>query len=125
MASLLAQMQSAPSRPSKERMETYGTRSDGTPKGPGYFGEIPNRDKPSQFSTELSGEATVDGKTLLFPLLVPTLTRKEIESLVRGKVGPSELDMIYKKAIDHALMRKKQGKDPFAGEDDFLPLPQE
>ena len=86
-------------------------REHGAPgyKGLGYFGEIPSVDKegnPSR-STELAGE--MEG--IHFPLLVPTLTKKEIDHLVSGK---QPTDEIWDKAYEHALMRGKSGKDPFA-----------
>ena len=86
-------------------------REHGAPgyKGLGYFGEIPSVDKegnPSR-STELAGE--MEG--IHFPLLVPTLTKKEIDHLVSGK---QPTDEIWDKAYKHALIRGKSGKDPFA-----------
>lgn len=130
MASVLKDMMGQPTRPSKERIATYGNRPDGTPKGAGFFGEIAHKDNPRNFSTELGGEADVEGQPLSFPLLVPTLTRKEIDLLTNPKeaqkpANKSALDDIYDKAIDHALTRKKQGKSPYAEEGEYYPLPNE
>lgn len=94
----------------------YGKREDGTNKGLGFFGGIPT--KNGQKMTELSFEA--DG--IFAPLLVPTLTREEINLLVSGQ-KPTEA--IYKKAIAHAKKRITEGKSPFAneGEQQSIPLP--
>jgi hypothetical protein len=46
-----------------------------------------------------------------FPLLVPTLTKEEINHLLSGKPAT---DQIWDKAYAHALMRGQGGKDPFA-----------
>jgi hypothetical protein len=78
-------------------------------KGLGYFGELPSVDsegRPSR-STELAGEA----EGIHFPLLVPTLTKKEMDHLLSGKPATDE---IWDKAYEHALMRGRGGKDPFA-----------
>jgi hypothetical protein len=86
-------------------------REAGAPgyKGLGYFGELPSVDqegRPSR-STELAGE--IEG--IHFPLLVPTLTKEEINHLLSGKPAT---DQIWNKAYAHALMRGQGGKDPFA-----------
>jgi hypothetical protein len=86
-------------------------REAGAPgyKGLGYFGELPSVDqegRPSR-STELAGE--IEG--IHFPLLVPTLTKEEINHLLSGKPAT---DQIWDKAYAHALMRGQGGKDPFA-----------
>lgn len=66
-------------------------------------------------STELSVSSSdlVDkqGKEVLFPLLVPTLTKKEINSLLAGK---KISDVIFNKAINHARNRISKGLSPFA-----------
>jgi len=55
--------------PTPERVKSYGAREDGTPKGPGFFGEVPRLDDPEMFSGELSATGdlkTPDGKPVLF-----------------------------------------------------------
>lgn len=89
---------------------------DGTPKGLGYFGEIARTDEPDVFSTELSTQ--VDD--LLFPLIVPTLTREELAHLVDGG---SPTKGIVEKAYRFAIQRTKDGKSPFAGPGEQHPLP--
>jgi hypothetical protein len=121
MPSVLSDLLNMPSRPTKERIATYGKRPDGTPKGPGYFGEIPHPGKPGTFSTELSVGVDFGGEQKLIPLLVPTLTRSEIDAVIQGR----ETKDIVNKAIEHAVKRMKLGKNPFAEPDEFHPLPKE
>ena len=107
----------------KKEKYGYGLREDGTQKGFGYFGEIPTTDGSDNIMGELGSEMTYKGKNVHFPLLVPTLTRKEIDHLATGKKVPEE---IWKKAMDHAIMRIGQGKDPFAHkeEEGKTPIPE-
>ena len=119
MGGLLGEIMQAPTRPSKERMATYGNRPDGTPKGAGYFGEIPHPKKPGVFSTELSIGVNFDGEETQIPLLVPTLSRQDIDAVIAGK----DTDAIVRKAVDHAKMRLQQGKSPYAAPDEFYDLP--
>lgn len=121
MGSLLSELLSAPVRPSKEKIASYGTRHDGTPKGAGYFGEIPHPNKPGTFSTELSIGVNLDGKDHQIPLLVPTLSRSEIHAVIQGQ----ETEAIVRKSVDHAKMRLSKGQSPFAEPDEFHPLPKE
>jgi len=121
MPSVLSDLLAMPTRPTKERIATYGKRPDGTPKGPGYFGEIPHPGKPGTFSTELTVGVNVGGKDMNIPLLVPTLTKAEIDAVIQGR----ETKDIIDKAIQHALDRVKRGKSPYAGPDEFYPLPKE
>lgn len=119
--------------PPPERVKTYGTRTDGTPKGPGFFGEIPRADDPAVFSGELSATGdltTPDGKPVLFPLLVPTLTREEVTYLVStSKLNSDDPkahaieQAIYRKAQEFAAQRLAQGLSPFAGHGEQVPLP--
>jgi len=93
----------------------YGTRADGSKKGRGYFGELKRPD--GNVSTELSIGVSVDDREMEIPLLVPTLTKSEINRLLADK---PPTDAIIKKAFDHAMTRMKQGKSPFAGDDEEL-----
>ncbi len=61
----------------------YGKRPDGSKKGRGYFGEIKRPD--GAVSTELSVSVEFDGKEQEIPLLVPTLSRSEIDRLIGGE----------------------------------------
>ncbi len=87
----------------------YGKRADGTQKGPGFFGEL--QDPDGRVSTEISVGVKIDGKETQIPLLVPGLTRKEIDYLL---AGGSPTPAIVNKAAEHALARIHAGKSPFA-----------
>jgi len=86
----------------------YGSRINGTPKGPGYLGEL---QRPGGgFSTELSIGVNLDGKETLIPALVPTLDKSEIDYLLNGG-KPTKA--IIDKAVKHAIERQKKGLNPF------------
>ena len=87
----------------------YGKRADGTPKGPGFLGELPGPN--GTVSTEVSIGVDFDGQETEIPLLVPTLSQEEINAVLKGGQIP---DSIIQKAITHAKMRISQGKSPFA-----------
>lgn len=93
-------------------------REDGTEKGRGYFGILPYKgaDQPvGTISTELGTSDPVNGKPLLHPLLVPTLTNTERGYLLAGKRGDKAVeDSIYGKAAAHAGMRQATGRSPFS-----------
>lgn len=96
---------------------TYGMRSDGTPKGNGYFGPLKLAD--GRTATELSISVNIGGKDIEIPLLVPTLKDEDINHLLSGK-GPTE--EIINKAVKHAKERIIQGKSPHADEGEQKPL---
>ena len=90
-------------------------RVDGTKKSMhGFLGPITN--KKGQTMTELSVQYDdiLGGKPI--PLLVPGLTKDEIDWLknndVEGKVNMIP-ELIQKKAIIHATIRAAKGLDPF------------
>ena len=86
----------------------YGIRHSGEGvKAKGYFGLLPHAD--GGMSTEISSE---DDKGE-FPLLAPTLTKKEVNWLLSGK---EPTDEIYQKAIQWAEFRRSQGLSPFASQ---------
>ncbi len=92
-------------------------------KGPGYFGPLKRPD--NDMSTELSvgfNDPEFGGKETEVPLLVPTLTREEINYLLSGKEATPE---ILNKAKEHALLRIRSNKDPFAQAGEQGQLPQE
>lgn len=96
----------------------YGNRTDGTPKGLGYFGELKRPD--GNVSTELSIGVNLGGKEMEIPLLVPTLSRPEIDSLLAGgKPSPEMVD----KAVQFAIERMDRGMSPFAGDGEQTDLP--
>jgi hypothetical protein len=104
----------------------YGNRPDGSMKGKGYFGEIKRPD--GKVSTEISIGVGLNGKETLIPLIVPTLTKSELDYLM--KKNPEDEDFMDKlpesiidKAVDHAVMRMKQNKSPFADDDEIMSMP--
>lgn len=99
-------------------MPNYGKRQDGTDKGSGFFGELPRPD--GNISTELSiGVDFGKGETEI-PLLVPTLSRPEIDYLLSGG-KPTQA--IVDKASANAVDRMANGASPFAQEGEQGPLP--
>jgi hypothetical protein len=87
-------------------------------KGPGYFGEL--KRAQGGVSTEISvGVDFGQGETEI-PLLVPTLTKDEINYLLTKSPSDSDLlttptgQAVYRKAVDHAKGRITEGKSPFA-----------
>ena len=100
-------------------MADWGMRPDGTPKGTGYFGPI-KHPNGRDVSTELSADSSdvLGGK--LFPLLVPTLTREEIDYLISGKQPTTA---IFHKAASFAKDRAKKGFPLFAAEGEIFKLP--
>jgi len=87
----------------------FGRREDGTNKGLGFFGLLPRPD--GQVSSELSFDFDHNGKRILAPLIVPTLTHDELKHLLGGKKPTSA---IFNKAADFALKRLLAGKNTFA-----------
>ena len=83
----------------------YGLREgSGMPKGLGFLGPIMGREG---VSTELSAE----DESGEYPLMVPTLTKKELDLLLSGNKVP---DALYDKARMWADSRRKMGMNPFA-----------
>ena len=99
-----------------EGLAPYGLRHSGEGvKGKGYFGELPT--KSGRTATEISSEND-DGE---YPLIVPTLTKKELDHLL-SDAKPT--DEIYDKAESWARDRKKNGKSPFASPTELrVPIP--
>jgi len=94
----------------------YGNRTDGTPKGTGFFGELQRPD--GKVSTELAIGVNFDGQEVEIPSLVPTLTQEEIDYLLSGGKPTPE---IVQKAVVHAKQRMTQGRSPFAEEGEQRP----
>lgn len=84
-------------------------RPDGTRKGTGFLGGL--RMKDGKIATELSIDVEIDGQKLLIPMLVPTLTQDEVDSLLNNEEPTKE---IIDKAVSHALERIRKGLNPFA-----------
>jgi hypothetical protein len=88
----------------------YGMRH-GTiaPKGKGYFGELKRPDGDS--STELSSEFEYNNQKVEYPLIVPTLSKAELNILLKGE---RPTDDILNKAESWAKSRIDKGMSPFA-----------
>ena len=100
------------------QMQENERRQDNTKKGQGYFG--PLLDDNGKVSTELSFDFDWGGKNYFAPLLVPTLSKRDIDYLLSG--GKPTQD-IYEKAAQHALERLRIGKPVFATPMDIFRLP--
>lgn len=98
--------------PNKE-IKDYGFRASGEKKGPGFMGELKRPD--GDISTELSIGVDFGRGNMEIPLLVPTLTKEEVKSLLSGERGSNEM---VDKAIRHAIGRIESGKSPFLGWDE-------
>lgn len=94
-------------------MADYGNRVGGAgPKGSGWLGPLKRPD--GKVSTEISVQYgdLIGGNPI--PLLVPTLSQQEINYLLSNDPQKMEIpESIKRKAIDHAIMRDKQGLSPF------------
>ena len=99
----------------EEGLAPYGLRHAGdSVKGKGYFGEVET--KSGYPMTEFSSE----DETGEYPLVVPTLTKKELEKLKSEEVT-SEIE---DKARSWAESRRKAGKSPFADPSELrMPTP--
>jgi hypothetical protein len=99
-------------------------RPDGTTKGNGYLGVLKASDGSdvTEFSTSTS-DFKVKGKEVLFPIIVPGLTKEELKLLLTDVIPNKKRipDAIYKKAVDHAKKRIKEGKNVFAEAGDYKP----
>jgi hypothetical protein len=102
-------------------LETGQDITQGTVKGKGYFGEVPMNQGGAM--TEYSSAYGQDGNLVSHPLIVPTLTKQEIDLLGMGLEPTPE---IYKKAQDYAQKRIGAGQSPFAtGQELRYPVPTE
>jgi hypothetical protein len=104
----LADLQAKPGSPGTDA-SAWGKRVDGSNKGAGWLGVLRRPD--GNVSTELSVGVNIDGKEREIPLLVPTLSRSEVQQvLASDKTPPAVLD----KAVAFARQRIAAGQDPFA-----------
>ena len=90
----------------------YGLRKDGTQKGDGFLGKIKNPD--GSVSTELSIGVKIGGEEVDIPLLIPTLTEKELKMVLSIKDPNKIPKAIIDKAVKHAQERMDKGLSPFA-----------
>ena len=100
--------------------EQDSLRADGTLKGMGYFGvlNLPN----GGITTEYSEGINLKGVEMEIPMLVPTLTKEELNHTLHHVIPKKEETPkhIFLKALDHAKERLLQNKSPFASEEDTL-----
>jgi len=100
----------------------YGMRHGSiSPKGKGFFGDLKRPDGDS--STELSSEFEYQGKKVEYPLIVPTLSKAELDILLKGE---KPTDDIYDKAESWAKFRIDKGMSPFASStgNERIPAPE-
>ncbi len=88
----------------------YGLRENGTPKGKGWLGPLKMRDNTGRDMSEYSIGVDMEGRQVLIPSIVPTLSQEEIDHLLRGG---RVTDTIAKKAYKHARERMDLGLSPF------------
>ena len=89
----------------------YGKRLDGTKKDVGFRGLLNMTDGSGSTATEQSIGVNVDGREMFIPSIVPTLDKNELNAILSGQGNWP--DSIYRKAIDHALERERQGLPMF------------
>jgi hypothetical protein len=99
-------------------------RPDGSKKSmKGFLG--PMEAVGGKTSTEISAGFEINGKEMDIPLMVPGLTKKELDYLLKTDIDDEAFiknlpNSIAEKAIAHAEKRMKDGKSVFYvdGEDD-------
>lgn len=110
--------------PNQGKEDPSMLRPDGSKKSmKGFLGPMERPD--GGVSTEISAGFEIEGKEVDIPLMVPGLTKKEIDYLLNADIQGEDFfknmpDSIQDKAIDHAKKRMKEGKSVFYvdGEDD-------
>ena len=102
-------------------MSGYGKRHNSNDlKGNGFYGPLQRLDNPKAVSTEISIGVDLGKGGMEIPLLVPGMTRAEIDHLLSGGKPTRAL---VDKAVSHAESRIKAGLSPFAGNDEQIPVP--
>ena len=95
-------------------------RVDGKQKSEtGFLGPIPNT-ATGKTMTEVSMGIEIDGEEVLIPLLVPSLTEEEIKIMQNMEIEGNIENVpqsIKDKAIEHAIQRMKENKNPFYNND--------
>lgn len=103
-------------KPGSYKPSQWGMRHNETDgrKGYGWLGVLRRTDNPEAVSTEISVGTNIDGKDMDIPLIVPTLSRKEVGYLLstpEDKLNFDEPIMrgVLDKAHQHAASRLQQG----------------
>lgn len=97
----------------------WDLRRDGTKKGDGYLGALmrPDGDVMSEFSIAESENPKLrgpHGEYRDYPTLIPTLTRREVMTLLHANPEDPLPESIMRKAEAHALARLAKGEPVFA-----------
>jgi hypothetical protein len=111
----MADLQAAPGSPGTDSSQ-WNKRQDGTDKGNGWLGLLRRPD--GSVSSEISVGMEINGKETELPLLVPTLTKDEVQKVLAlpldEKLFKSLPPAVKSKAIAFAEQRIAEGKSPFA-----------
>lgn len=109
----------------EQRGAGFGNRPDGTPKGNGFLGVL--KTPGGNVATEYSVGIQIDGKQVDVPTLVPTLTKPEIDAVLKAAdddTGKTPIpESVIEKAASFARQRIAAGKDVFAGPGEGLTTP--
>lgn len=105
--------------------QEWAKRPDGSDKGQGFLGILQRPD--GGVSTEISasfGDKIAGGQDI--PLLVPTLTKNEVQSLLSNNAEGSDFfqsvpPSVFEKAIDFARHRQSLGLPYFAQPYEYVP----
>jgi hypothetical protein len=101
----------------QEAANRYGLRADGTPKGIGYYGELPGiGENKGYIMTENSIGVNLNGRQQEIPTIIPTLNNEELRVVLSGGMN----DGIVDKSIKHAVQRMSKGLSPFASPKDLV-----
>ncbi|HEX5461878.1 MAG TPA: hypothetical protein VFX20_18080 [Steroidobacteraceae bacterium] len=93
---------------------TWDKRADGSTKGNGWLGLLRRPD--GGVSSELSVGVGIDGKETEIPLIVPGLSRSQVEQLLAAKPSQAaKVPGVLDQAVAFARRRIAAGKSPFAG----------
>lgn len=93
----------------------FGLRQDLTPKGEGYFGILPMQDGSGNVATEMSMTYDYGNGDVLVPLMNPSLTKTEINHLLKGYEPTKQM---IDKTYQFGLQRLQEGRSPFADNKD-------
>ena len=92
----------------------FGNRyNSNMPKGTGFYGLVARPD-----GVNVSTELSVNNGHGEIPSMVPGLTPNELQSILTAKENQQFPESVYRKAEQHANLRRLQGQSPFAGIND-------
>lgn len=89
-------------------------RADGSVKGRGFLGPLQRLD--GGVSSELSIGVEFDGEEVDIPLLVPTLSKDEVQFLINMAPEAQPPESIVRKAVAFARTRRMSGQPYFKGD---------